>query len=175
MMKSILRFFDNNSDELIFMGMVILGFFIIVFQASAMNYFLVPCNDDSSKLCRVGKSPGVPKGAICKVPYIAEGEQVYNVMIKKRPQDFIDRARAAIGFEKEKKWSADEKLAEDEYIECSINETAVEAKKEAKRLFRRSQELADQKKKSDWQKACDKKEIHELICAEHGIQPKEGN
>lgn len=139
------------------------------FQASAMNYFLVPCSDDNTNLCRVGKSPGTPKGAICKVPYIEEGEKVYSVKIKQRPDSLVDRAIDFVGLN-ERDWTPAEKLAEDEYIECAVDEGKVKDLKDAKKDREDAEKSKKDKQKSDWESACSKAktDVESLICAERG-------
>lgn len=137
--------------------------------ADASQCFLMQDLNNPS-VFKVEQRENAPKH-ICKVPCDGSQGDVYKVEILERDESAFQRIGRAIGLNAARDWSPGEVLAENEYIECSIDDAKKAAKEKAQADKIKKEREDKLKKDADWQDACrnETNKVLRLICAREGF------
>lgn len=150
--------------------------FLFSLDAFAAVY-LVPCNHDKSKVCRI-KSNQAKRNTLCKVSGKNDESKgsVYDVLISTPPDDsFTGTIAEWLGLNS-RPWTPSEVLAEGERIVCRVNESKLQAIRDARQAAEKAEKDAkaaevdrlsklDQAKRQYCQKAS-KNNLEKILCAE---------
>lgn len=120
--------------------------FLLLFSFNVnAKVFLVQCNDDPSKPCRIEADGFAPKKVICEVSGEEEGD-VYSVNIVEIPDDFLGSLLDLVGLETSRPWSPSEVVGDNEKIVCTIDADKKQAKEDAKAAAEAAQAAREQAK-----------------------------
>lgn len=140
------------------------------------DQYLVQCNHDQSKLCKVFSSQG-KKNTICKVPESEFGAEAYTAQIVSPPDDSWTGTIAEwLGLNPPRDWAYNEVLAEGERIVCRIDQdklSQLRAERQAERQAERNARAAEvdrldklDKAKRQYCQKPNKNNLEKILCAE---------